>query len=122
MPTCGHAVDIRAKSFPPVIQQLLLLLEAIKQQRLNAAGSYYRALPRTTRRQMMIFYHRQQSLPYRYLLSASGIPPCRHAVDIRTKSFPPAIQQLRLLLEANNRGRTLPDLTIALCQELRAGR
>ncbi|PWD82991.1 hypothetical protein DC082_06060 [Ignatzschineria indica] len=36
----------RAKSFSPAIQQLLLLLEAIKQQRLNAAGSYYRALPK----------------------------------------------------------------------------
>ncbi|MFD2724331.1 hypothetical protein [Ignatzschineria indica] len=54
MPTCGHAFVIRARSFSPAALQTLLLLEAIKHQRLKAAGSHYLAFPETTRRKVVI--------------------------------------------------------------------
>ncbi|WP_158214346.1 hypothetical protein [Ignatzschineria sp. F8392] len=38
----------------PAIQQTLLLVESIQQQKLNTAGSYYRMLPQTARRQEAI--------------------------------------------------------------------
>ncbi|PWD82423.1 hypothetical protein DC082_09095 [Ignatzschineria indica] len=88
MPTCGHAVVIRARWFSPAAQQILLWIESIKPKRLNTAGSYYRALPLIMRR------HR-----------ASKMPACGHAVVKRARYFSPAAQQIPLWIElVSNRG------------------
>ncbi|MDM1546093.1 hypothetical protein HX037_09425 [Ignatzschineria indica] len=49
----------RARWSAPAVQQILLLVESIKQQKLNAAGSYYRVLLQIARRQeaILLAYH-----------------------------------------------------------------